>query len=388
MKILLLHNRYRVRGGEDVVFDRESALLRKLGLEVDQLIVSSDDINSPLGAAKTALTCAYSEESKKRVAERIRSFRPNIVHAHNTFPILTRSVWEACNEEKVPVVQTLHNYRLFCANALLLREGKPCTLCLDQKPWRAVKYGCYRGSKIASIPMANMIDQQLKTRAWQQVDQFICVTGFAKSLFLKLGIPEEKLAVKMNFSPDVRAELGISADKGGAGAIYFGRLSEEKGLHTLVEAWREKRFPLRVLGNGPLESMAKEAGLSVEGGLSQGDAWRAMARARVVVVPTECYEGGFPLVIQEALALGLPVVATAIGSVSEYLTHGESAFLVPPRDPVRLAEAVERLLKEDDLWGRLSLGGRKLFEKIFTEKTSAETTLGIYERLLRQKPHF
>ncbi len=387
MKVLLLHNRYQHRGGEDVVFDRERQLLIDAGVTVDTLLWHSDQIQSPLAKAKVAFGVAYSESGKQETIAKIKSFRPDLVHVHNTFPRPSRSVWDAAREMGLPVVQTLHNYRLFCANALLLRNGEPCTLCLDQNPWRSVRYGCYRESSLASIPVAHMIDRQLQERAWEKVDRFVCVTDFAKTLFSQLGIPEEKLAVKTNFSPDLREVLGEGATDSGQGVVCFGRLSEEKGLRTLATAWQSRPFPLRVLGEGPLAPVLEGAGLPPESGLPQIDCWKIMAKARCLVAPTECYEGGFLLVVQEALSLGLPVITTQIGANNDYLRDGHSALLVPPRDPAALSAAVHRLLADDELWVKLSRGARQTYEERFTAKKSSENLLKIYSSVLDPGKH-
>lgn len=385
LRVLLVHNRYQQRGGEDVVFDRERALLEGAGVVVETLVFTNDEIRGPWAKLRTAWRTSYSRASARAVAARITDFRPDLVHVHNTFPLITPSVLDACRAAGVPVVKTLHNYRLFCANGLLLRQGEPCTLCSDRKPWRSVTYGCYRQSGLASVPVARLIDRHLKARTWERkVDLFFCLTDFARGLFSRVGLPVEKLYLKPNFSPDVGARIGTFASVRGEGAFYLGRLSEEKGLRTLAEAWRGKSFSLRVIGDGPLASFLREEGLPPESGLPQESAWRELAKGRCLVVPTECYEGAVPLVILEALSLGLPVVATRMGGIPGMLTHEENALLVPAKDPGALRAAVTRLLQDDALWQKLSAGGRELYRSSYSEDSGLEGLLAGYRKVLEK----
>lgn len=262
MRVLVLHNRYQVAGGEDTAVRQEVSMLRQAGLAVDLLEVTNEHIQGPLQRAATALNLVYSVRSRDLVTARIAALRPDLVHVHNFFPVLTPSIYDA--DSRIPFVQTLHNYRLLCANALLFRENKPCEDCVGKRiPWPAVQHACYRGSRAGSAAVALMLSVHRFRNTWSaRVSRFIALTEFARTLFVNnLGIDAERIVVKPNAAPDP----GVGDGAGGY-ALYVGRLSPEKGMLTLIAA-AEHGFgiPLKVAGTGPLSALVERA--AANGGL-------------------------------------------------------------------------------------------------------------------------
>ena len=236
MHVLQVHNTYQQAGGEDVVVSSEQALLKKYRHQVSQYFVSNDLINGAFQKIITAFQTPYSPEAKKRFAREIAALGPDIVHVHNTFPLLTPSIYDACREAGVPVVQTLHNYRNICANALLMRNGRPCEDCIGGSPYQAVLHRCYRGSRMGSLAVARMIDVHSRKGTWNtKVDRFIALTEFAKAKFIEAGFRETQIAVKSNFVELSETHMTDPIPRNSA--LFVGRLSEEKGIHTLLRAW-------------------------------------------------------------------------------------------------------------------------------------------------------
>lgn len=389
MKILLLHNRYQNPGGEDVVVHTEKALLEANGHDVALLEVNNDNIIKPVEKAKAAVNAIYSVSSKNWVSEKIASIQPDLVHIHNFFPLLSPSVYYACREAGVPVVQTLHNYRLFCANYSLFREGKVCEDCLGKFfPWPGVIHGCYRDSKTGTAVVASMQFVHRVLQTWEKmVDQYITLTEFARQKFIQGNLPPSKLAVKPNFIyPDPGEGNGQ-----GKYALFVGRLSPEKGIETLLKAWEklEKQIPLKIVGDGPLATRVAETSqklTSVEwlGKQSKEQVLRLMKEAQVLVVPSLWYEG-FPMVIVESYAVGLPVIASNLGSLSLLVNHGRTGLLFRPGDPEDLAAQVDWALTHPDKLAQIRREARSEFEAKYTAKINYQMLMEIYERARSRK---
>jgi glycosyltransferase involved in cell wall biosynthesis len=390
VRILLLHNRYQVPGGEDTVVRQETAMLRAAGMSVDLLDTNNDAIGSITQKIKTALLVPYSLPARQLVADRIRSFRPDIVHVHNFFPALTPSVYDACRSARVPVVQTLHNYRLMCANALLFRQGKVCTECLGHTfPFPAIRHGCYRDSRLGTAAVAAMIGFHRMRHTWtNRVSRFIALTEFARGLFAaQMGIPQEQIAVKPNAAPDP----GMGDGSGGY-ALYIGRFSSEKGIETLLEAARNGEFgiPLKIAGSGPLQQRVEDAQIpGVIEYLGQQDPTGVrslMQQARVLLIPSVCYEG-LPMVVPEAFGAGLPIIASRIGSLQTLIEDGGNGFLVEPGNAAALAEAVRHIAADGRLGGDLRRRARQTYETLYRPDANLRILLQIYEMARQDALH-
>jgi len=384
-RVLLLHNRYQIAGGEDVVVQTEKALLEANDHPVALLETNNDDIASPLEKAKAATNAIYSYSSKQWVRAEIASFLPDVVHVHNFFPLLSPSVYYACREAGVPVVQTLHNYRLLCPDVYFFREGKVCEDCLGKFfPWPAIVHGCYHGSRAGTAVVATMLSTHRALQTWtKMVDVYIALTEFARQKFIQGGLPANKIVVKPNFiHPDPREGEGQ-----GRYALFVGRLSPEKGLETLLKAWEKigERMPLKIVGEGSLANVVAEASqklLGVEwlGKQPKEQVLALMKEAQVLVFPSMWYEG-FPLVIVEAYAVGLPVIASDLGSPSLLIDQGRTGLHFRPGDSEDLVAKVEWALTHSTELAQMRREARAEFEAKYTAQQNYQMLMDIYERV-------
>ena len=237
MKILIVHNRYQQRGGEDFVFDSEVELLTSAGHDVQTLVVSNNDINSSLAKALVMLRAVENPAGVAAVSTAIKKFQPDIIHVHNFFPLLSPAIYKVCHAQKIPVVQTLHNFRPICSNGLLFRNNETCHLCVNHSAVWGILHRCYRSSLLGSLATARMISAHRRRKTWNtDIDRYIALSAFSRRIFIEAGFPEDRIIVKQNFISDP----GAPKDESREGALYVGRLSAEKGLRVLLESL----FPL------------------------------------------------------------------------------------------------------------------------------------------------
>ena len=388
MRVLLLHNRYQIAGGEDVVVEAEKALLEAKGHCVTLLEASNDNIVSPLEKAKAAVNTIYSRASKQWVHAKIDSFVPDIVHVHNFFPLLSPSIYYACREAGVPVVQTLHNYRLLCPAGSFFRQGDVCEDCLGKNvPWPSVIHGCYRGSQAGTAVVATMLSVHQALQTWtSMVDAHIALTEFARQKFIQGNLPVEKIAVKPNF---VYPDPGPGEGRGGY-ALFVGRLWPDKGVETLLKAWEivGGRLPLKIVGDGLLAQQVAEAvgrvpGVEWLGRRPMAEVHELMGQATFLVFPSEWYET-FGLVAIEAFAKGTPVVAANIGALAE-LVSGRTGLHFRPGDPEDLAAQVEWMLTHPAGVAQMRRESRGEFEAKYTAERNYQMLMDIYKRVLNSK---
>jgi glycosyltransferase involved in cell wall biosynthesis len=398
MRILLGHNAYRsgAPSGEDAVFRNERVLLESKGHEVVCYERFNDTIDeSGLSRKiKLALSGAWSPESYAEVSRIIAQCKPDIAHFHNTFPLISPSAYGACQDHGVPVVQTLHNYRLICPGALLQREGKPCEDCVGRSLLPALIHRCYRHSLPATGALVWMLARNRWHRTYQTlVNRYIALTRFSADRLIAGGLPGERIMVKPNFIPST-PEPGRGA---GYYAAYVGRLSSEKGVHTLLEAWAGMGdFPLKIVGSGDLQDdlvkIAEDRGLPVEflGLKSRDEVLGIIGQAKFIVIPSEWYEG-FPMVALEAYACGTPIVASRIGSLAEIVKDGKTGLTFRPADAADLYEKMSFLLGNPDMLKEYRTHARALFETDFNEDRNYEMLMEVYRTAIgdfrrREKP--
>jgi glycosyltransferase involved in cell wall biosynthesis len=385
MKVLLVHNKYRTSApsGEDIAVGNERRMLESRGIEVVSFERCNDDLDDSSFVAKTtmAINTIWSQRSRSELRKVLRNVRPDIVHVHNTFSMLSPSVYGACKAEGVPVVQTLHNFRFFCPSALFLRDGKPCEDCLDKSLLQSVRYRCYRGSVGATATLAAMLTLHRAIGTYSRdIDRYITLTQFARRKVLKGGLAEHKLVVKPNFVPNPP-----SPGRGGGGYVVFvGRLLEGKGAETLVTAWRHlPSFKLKIIGDGALrpglEAIARSENLNIEfaGMQSRTLVLEAIANAQLLIVPSEWYEG-FPMVIAESFACGTPVLASRIGSLEELVEEGITGRKFTPADSKDLAETVRVMLADESELDRMRTNARAYFDAHLTEDANCAELMNIY----------
>ncbi|MBQ0799822.1 MAG: glycosyltransferase family 4 protein [Porticoccaceae bacterium] len=383
MKILFVHNRYKQGGGEDSVMDAEIKLLAEMGLLVFSALKDNNEIDSFKSKLQVFWEVAHSRQSLKWMREKIRQYEPDIVHIHNFFPLLTPSIYDACIDAGVPVVQTLHNYRTMCPGGLLMRDGKVCEKCIKGSAYQAVLHGCYRESAIGSLAVARMVAKHRSMGTWQhKVNRFIALTEFAKNKFIEAGFPEHKIAVKSNFVVDAGLSEDVNPNK--AGALFVGRLSQEKGMETLLNAWRSLNVSLRVAGAGPLEGeLANLTGDKVEalGMLNQDSVRKEMGQAAFLVMPSECYEG-FPMVLVEAFSQGLPIIASRLGGMAEIVTDGVTGLHFEAGNANDLADKVRWMASHPEESRQMGRNARREYEEKYTPDKNYEILMDIYNQAI------
>lgn len=386
MRILSIHNAYQIRGGEDVSTAAEQTLLRQYGNTVDVYEENNDSI-SELGKAQLAMRTLWSQPSYRAVREKLQTHRYDVVHVQNFFPLISPSVYYAARAEKVPVVQTLRNYRLLCPNALFFREGNVCEDCLGKAiPYPGIIHGCYREDRKASAAVAAMVTGHRLMKTWDKmVDQYVTLTQFARNKMIEGGLPADKIVVKPNF---VAPEPKVGHGKGGY-ALYVGRLSVEKGLDTLLEAWQhlEAPIPLKIVGDGPLSTMVTAAaqqqpGIEWLGRRPMSEVHALMGEAQFLVFPSKWYET-FGRVAVEAFATGTPVIAANIGAIAEIVKPGYTGLHFTPGDPQDLARQVAHLLAHPDQQARMRHNARTEFEAKYTANANYAQLMAVYFRVLR-----
>jgi glycosyltransferase involved in cell wall biosynthesis len=389
MKVLLVHNKYRTGApsGEDAAVCNERQMLEKRGVQVFAFNRCNDDIDESSFFAKTTMAAntIWSQRSRSDLGKFLRQVRPDVVHVHNTFAMLSPSVYGPCKAQGVPVVQTLHNFRFFCPAALFLRDGKPCEECVDRSLLQSVKHRCYRGSFTATATVASMLTLHRAIGTYSHlIDRYVALTNFARSKILKGGIADHKVVLKPNFVPDPPA----SGNGGGGYVAYVGRLLKSKGTETLVAAWRA--FPLvklKIVGDGELrtqlEAIARQENLNIEftGMQNRSAVLKIIANAEILIIPSEWYEG-FPMVIAESFACGTPVLASRIGSLEELVEDGVTGKKFAVGDPKELAEGVRRMLADPVGLRRMRANARAYFDDHLTEQHNYTQLMSIYSDVI------
>jgi len=388
MRVLLVHNRYKNPGGETFAANAELELLKSRGHTVDLFEADNAEITGLAGELKTALGSPYSLISKRRMAARITALKPDIVHVHNFFPLLSPSIYYACGEAGMPVVQSLHNYRIICPGALLFRSGHPCEDCVDKAfAWPGVLHACYRGSRLGTASVAVMASTHHWLSTWRnRIDCFIALTDFSRGKLVAGGLPADKIAVKPNFAPDP----GVAGDGQGRFAFFAGRLSLEKGIVTVISAWDQLKsaIPLKIAGDGPLRNevvrRAAHGRIEYLGVLSREQVQALMSEASFLLFPSVCYEN-FPLSIVEALACGLPVIASRTGAMAEIIEDGRTGLHFRPGDAGDLAAKVEWVEAHPEKMTRMRREARAEYLAKYTPERNYELLMQLYGRAIHAR---
>lgn len=375
MRVGIFHNRYIQRGGEDTAVDFEVELLRKAGHEVHLFTIDNREAvgSSPLAAARTAWRARSNPAAARQVSAFLDTHALDVAHVHNFFPVLTPAVHKTLKLRSIPVVQTLHNYRLLCANGTLLRDGRPCEDCVAHGPWNAVRHGCYRGSRLGTAVWADATAHHRRKGTWHElVDLFVVPSAFARTKLLAAGLPPERLRVV----PYPVLDPGPS-EADGRGAVFVGRLAHEKGADLLVEAWREvSGTSLRIVGGGPEEAALRKRaqgidGIAFVGPVSHEQALAEMRAAAFVVVPSRWFEI-YPLTVLEALACGRPVIVSHPTALSEMVTPGRTGLVFERGDVRSLAGACRELANDPARAREMGRLARESFEDVHGPGPSLE----------------
>lgn len=372
-RVLVVHNRYLHRGGEDVVVDAEVALLRAHGHEVELFERSSEQLSaSPLAMARELV---WNGQVADELAQAAAYFNPDVVHVHNTFPYISPAAYSAVRGRAV--VQTLHNFRLLCPQAMLLREGRVCEDCVGRLPWRGALRGCYRGSRVYSTAIASMLVAHRALGTWhKRVTRYIALNDFGRKKFIEGGLPARRIAVKPNFVD----ALPVPQDGVRDGFLFVGRLSPEKGIDVLCRAAAglAGAARVRVVGGGPeAERLRGAAGIEALGALPSAQVQQRMADAQALVMPSLSYET-FGLVIVEAFAAGLPVIASRLGAMAALVREGETGLLFVPGDADDLREKMCWALTHPEEMAAMGARARVEYEAHYTPERNHALLMDIY----------
>jgi len=391
MKVLLVHNFYQSSSpsGEDIVFKNEVALLKAQGIHVITYEKFNDEIGKGIGRFKSAFKTIWSKETYQELKSLVKKEKPDIAHFHNIWYLISPSAYYVCKNAGIPVVQTLHNFRMFCVNGLLSRNGKVCEDCIGKPPWRGAIRGCYRNSIFYSTPIAltEFIHKTIGT--WEnKVDAYIALTEFGRQKYIKAGFPAEKIFVKPNFL-DNPPEPSFN-HKGYA--VFLGRLSVEKGLCTLVEAWKKvKNLTLKIVGDGPLRedlknfvSNSKIENIEFTGRKDFEECLKLLKGSLFMVIPSQCYEC-FPMAIREAFACGKAVIASNLGSMAEILKDGKTGVLFEPGNIDELASKITWMIENEKECIQMGKNARLEFEAKYTAERNFEILMNIYKGVLGEK---
>jgi glycosyltransferase involved in cell wall biosynthesis len=394
MKILLVHNSYKQPGGEDTVFLQEKLLLERAGHTVVTYCRSNWEVDSYSGLKKLDLArnSIWSNDTRRVLAQLLDKEKPALAHIHNTFVMMSPSIYSACTDAGVPVVQTLHNYRLFCPGATFFRDGHVCEDCVEHSLWRSVRHGCYRNSRATTALSALIVTIHRQRETWfPAVNRYIALSEFSRGRFIRAGLPREKIMVKPNF---VYPDPGLRAN-GDAGeyALFVGRLSPEKRVSTVLAACRRlgDRIPLVVIGGGPELNLLKEEvvhlGLSkvcFYGQLSREQTLAAMRKARFLVFSSEWYEN-FPVTIAESFASGVPVISSRLGAMKEIIQDGRTGLHFMPGDSEHLAEKVDWAWNHASQMQDMGREARREYESKYTADKNYPILMDIYRQALKHE---
>ena len=384
MKVLQIHTQYRQPGGEDTVASNEAELLRNAGHSVIEH--REQNPPGPMAAGGDMIRAAWNPAAARRIRDLVRVHEPDVTHIHNTWYHLSPSVFRGAQEAGSPTVLTLHNYRLACANAMLLRDGKPCELCVSsQNAWYGVRYKCYLDNYAQSLASAATISFNRRRGTWRKdVDLILALTEFARDRFVESGIPADRIAVKPNFVPDPGPRKLPVADSDLV--LFVGRLTTEKAPDILLDAWQQASldYRLEIIGVGPLEADLRRRGargVSLRGQVDHTQVRDLMLKARALVLPSIWYEG-LSMVLLEALAAGVPVLASDIGPIPEVIAPLGPAWLAQPGDVGDLAKGLAHL--EDDLHvAEASTAARRRYLGRYSEAEGLAALESVYERVVR-----
>lgn len=377
-RVLIVHNSYQRRGGEEIVAEGEAALLRRNGHEV-QIYGRHNDAIGNMPKVAVALETLWSRRTVDDLGKCIVAFNPDLIHVHNTFPLISPSLYWAAAEKGVPVVQTLHNFRLLCLQAMFLRNNRRCEDCIGKLPWRGVLRRCYRDSTAQSAVLCGMLTMHRAIGTYQhKVTRYIALNGFCRDKFVEGGLPRDRISIKPNF---VDSPAPINAPR--TNGLFVGRLSQEKGIDVLLGALT--RLPgkiLNVIGEGPERERTQIHGrLRSLGAKARTEIMAHMQRSSYLVMPSIWYET-FGMVLVEAFACGLPVIATRLGVMQDLIEDGRTGMLFDPGSSIDLAEKIAWADRHPEEMHRMGRNARETYMEKYTPQHNYEQLMTIYRQAL------
>lgn len=378
-KVLICHNSYQQKGGEDTVVDSEIKLLQENGHDVQVFSRHNDDIEK-MSHLHLVVDTFWSSNSAAMFAAELDSFKPDVIHVHNTFPLVSPAIYWVAARYQIPVVQTLHNFRLFCPQAMFLREDKVCEDCLGCLPWRGAIRGCYRNSVLQSSVLASMISVHRLIGTWQnKVTRYIALNKFCREKFIDGGLPANKVVIKANFVdfPQPSAQLR-------QGFLFVGRLSAEKGIDVFAKALEKlSTLNVRVAGIGPDDACLNKVPVTRLGALTTDQVRHEMSSAIALVLPSIWYEN-FPRTLVEAFGCGLPVIASKIGALAELIEDGVTGLLFEPGNSEDLAIKLQWAADHPDQMKAMGDAARMKYEASYTAEHNYDQLIAIYEEAITE----
>jgi len=398
MKILLIHNQYKQKGGEDVVFKAESSLLKEKGHTVYEYKISNNNLKteSLFDKIKVGINTIWSVKSYREIKKLIKEIQPDVVHIHNTFPQLSPSIYWAVKSLNIPVVQTLHNYRLTCANGLLYRNSKICEECVKRGKYSALKHKCYRGSFLATLSLVIMFYLHKIIGTYKnKVDLYITLTNFAKNMMIESGLPEDKIKVKPNFvNINFNKTIYTDINKRKKQFVFVGRIVKEKGIDLLLEAFDQniEDFDLVVIGEGPerenlQRKYRKNKRIKWYGQLNNDEVLEEISKSYSLVMPSKLYET-FGMVVIEAFSVGTPVIVPNHAGFPDIISPNENGYLFQPNDLTDLALKMKKIIALNNNWNEFSKNALKSYEKYYTSEKNYQYLMDIYNKLKTVDEHF
>jgi len=373
-RVLVVHNRYQNAGGEDAVVADEAALLRERGHAVHLYVRDNRELQD-MSALNAFTQTVWARRTAADMGRLIDAFRPDVVHVHNTFALVSSSAQWTAVAAGIPVVQTLHNFRLLCVQAMFLHQGRVCEDCLGRAPWRGVLRKCYHNSGPQSAALATMLGVHRALGTYRdKVTRYIALTEFCRRKFIEGGLPQDKFMVKPNFVDAGPPPVGPRS-----GALFVGRLAPEKGIETLLAALGElPGFTLDVIGDGPeRDKVAAHPQVRLLGWRTPKEVRERMARASYLLMPSVWYEN-FPRTLVEAYACGLPVIASRLGALLELVDHGFTGLLAEPDSPRELARQIRWAEDFPEKMRRMGEHARAIYEVEFTPQVNYQRLMAIY----------
>ncbi|QDT35898.1 glycosyltransferase family 4 protein [Stratiformator vulcanicus] len=381
MKLLMVHNYYQQPGGEDRVFEEECRLMEAHGHTVIPYIRHNDEIKKRSRIAVASDT-VWNRGASREIFDLVRRNSVDVMHCANTFPLISPSIYSAARSAGAAVVQTLHNYRLICPAAQLVRDGQSCSKCVGKTfAWPAIRHACYRGSKAATAVTALSNAVRRMPSNQNDVDQYIALSEAARTELIAGGLPKTRIVVKPNF---VDPDPGIRPGKGNY-FVFVGRLSPEKGVETLLSTWRDlsSGFQLKIVGDGPLASLVQASAdershIKWLGRRSPDEVFDIVGNARASIVPSTWKEP-FGRTVIESFATGTPVIGSDLGALPEIITPEHNGLIVKAGDTDALRHAVQKIDAAGD-FAAMRRNSRDTFENLYTAEANYPQLIDVYER--------
>lgn len=378
MKIFIVHNKYLIRGGEDVVVEQEIDLLLKYSHKVEPIIVSNEQIKGLFSKLLTAFGMIFSFKYYDSIGKSIRDNASSVMHVHNTFPLISPSVFFRTKADNTPSILTLHNYRIICPTAILSFNGKASDRSVGNSTLWALKHKTYKNSYVGTLLLIFLIELHKKMGTWtNKVDAYICLTEFSKNKFIKAGLPERKIHVKPNFIEDPSFDGNLLRHDR---VVFVGRLSEEKGIQVLLDGWKYIDFQLDIFGEGSVD-VSTNSKIFFLGLTPKTEVLQAIKSAQFVVVPSICYEG-FPMAIVEAFACGTPVLCSRLGSMEEIVEDGVTGLHFEAGNARDLAEKAQWLIDNPERAREMGQNARNEYLAKYTPEKNYEMLMDIYQQAI------